>query len=247
MLLSRFDSNSTQYWCHTGHLHSGANAWQQLFGGIHISPHTTDFTQIKVSNLNYQKDVDGLGLLPDSFGDVYSNVLDVSISGGIMTISPLTPDKRPSEEWFGTSTFYNINTNTSFIENDVWQRLINSVAYKLLPDVYVCSEWVGQTRLFQLVATNRLGATSDPVYVTMTITTAGVIYGNTAQAFDSESGILTVNDLTAQVVAYDTPVGQTSQGYNQTLVGAYIETPVSVIEDDAVTYSSSNGAVGASR
>ena len=196
-------------------------AWQQIFGGIYISQQSTLFSLLHVWIVNYQPGIDGLALQPDSFGDVYSNAIIVNVTNGNLYISPQNPAQRPSQVWFGSPTNY----NTSYVDKDVWQRVIGSVAYKLLPDSYDCKDYVGSSRLFGLVATDRFGAKSSPLYVTMQITTAGVLWDNSGvDGGLGFAGIVTTNDLTADLIANNQNVGlylSSTLKLNHTLSGSF--------------------------
>ena len=184
--------------------------------------------------VDYVTGSDGLAMQPGSFGDVYFNMIDVNVTRGYMILSPKTPNNRPSNIWFGSPANY----NTSYVDADVWLQLIGSVAYKLQPDIYDCSDYVGTSKLFAMQVVDRFGTYSNTVYVTMVISTAGFIIT------DGNFPIITTNDLTAEVIANNQNVNDGKSlpsllSFNQTLSGNYIQALLDVAEDDAVDFANS--------
>ena len=193
MLETEGDGNSTQYWCHPRHMQSAGNSWQQIFGGLHLNSRAPNLVSMRVWIVNYVEGVDGLALLTDdrAFQDVYFRQLAANTSTpGVLFITPL-PLNPPGGEYFGNAPF--TNSTPSFVSNDVWTRMLQMPAYKLLPSVLSCSDWVGTTKTFGIQVTNRLGRMSNVVYHKMVVSTAGFI-------FTDQASVLTTNELTAEIV-----------------------------------------------
>lgn len=174
-------------------MQSSKNSWQQIFGGIYLNSHSTNIKYLEVWSVSsFDSVIDGLSMLPESFKSVYwGEVMVNTTSSGRMTVTPYGMDKH-ADEFFGSPT----NWNTSYLSNDVWAELVRMPAYRLLPDVYDCDSYVGQSRVFAMQATDRLGTKSNTVFVTMVISTAGFI-------FTDDAITITSNDVTVDVIMTD--------------------------------------------
>jgi len=194
MLLTRADSNSTQYWCHPHHLKSSPNSWQQIFGGVYLNwKHTTNLQNVRAWVVGYVPGVDGIALLPtqEVFKTVFmSKIIANTSTSGVLSLSV---DNDRTDKYRGEYFGSPVNWNSTFVSNDVWGDLLHTISYRLLPDSYDCDDYVGTTKTFGLQVTNRFGRKSNILYVSMIISTAGFI-------FDSAVQVVVNNDASGAVL-----------------------------------------------
>jgi hypothetical protein len=199
-------SDTTTYFCHTDHLHSTANPWQQIFGGISLSS-TTDF--LKEAHLwvtGFDNTTDGFQLTKNNeVNYAYENFIMSNVSGGHMwlkmafqanntnvPISKAYPH-HISPNSFIIYDFDNTGQNRSWVENWVWTEVLRQTSFAILSDQYDCETLVGNIRTFNLQMWDRRGRVSEVYTHTLNIETAGIIYS------DSEA-IITTNDQVGEIL-----------------------------------------------
>lgn len=191
-------SETTTYFCHTDHLHSTANPWQQIFGGISLSSNTDFLKEAHLWVTGFDNSTDGFQLAKNNDVNyayenyIMSNISDTGHMWLRMAFQANGSSDQISPNSFLIYDFDNTGQNRSWVENWVWTQVLRQTSFSILSDQYDCETLVGTSRTFNLQMWDRRDRASSVYTHTLNIETAGIIYS------DSEA-IITTNDQVGEI------------------------------------------------
>lgn len=180
-------------------MHSSANSWQQIFGGLTLSDTTDYLKSAKVWMVNYANHTDGIAMLSPSETGVnyhFDNYISANLTDSGVLYLDMLPQIAASNEMksiYGELRYtYYDGQNRTWLPNTIWTEILRMPAYKILSNQHNCENYHGLKREFGMQLTDKTDQVSSIYYQTMTIETAGMIYTD-------DVSVITSNEVTGEV------------------------------------------------
>jgi len=195
------DSEMT-YWCHTRHIHSSPNSWQQIFGGLYLGSTTTNIRTAHLWIVDFNNLTDSLSMLSDGETTYNNHIYANYTSHGSSIRSNRTSRGSMYLRTIGDSPLGDLLINNNdpkmrgrtWVTNDVWVQVLRMQAYKILDgQPSQCDPFIGKTRTFGLQLFDRWNRPSHIFYHTMRFQPAGMIYTD-------DVNVLTTNDQSGEII-----------------------------------------------
>ena len=200
-------STTSTYYCRTDHIHSTANPWQQIFGGLSLGENTDYLKKVHIwVSSGFENSTDGIAMKRNSITDynyAYENYIMTNVTGPHLWLE--AAEQKANNTFYQVAPwdnvdlrpdFYNeFNTgqNRSWLLNEHWTKILRMPSFNIIADEYDCETLVGTSRTFSIQLWDRRDRQSTVYYHTMSIKTAGLIYsdqGNEVKTTNDQSGTI---------------------------------------------------------